>query len=210
MIGMPGSARRARRRARLARSGVPAGKPSPGELAEVFSAVILALSAIAAVYQYWVARADRHVEQTFAFIERFDDDRLALAQRKVDEISGSAGDAIAKQVDGYAQAGLPKEEIEPIADRLFVEAVLRQTAAGQSGDVPTALLEITSFFNGMQICIEQGLCDSATAHAFLDPYASSFWQTFEPVIVHVRSRDRPLFANGMERFIKAAEVEQDG
>lgn len=180
-----------------------------GEIAEVLSAVVLALSAIAAVYQYWIARADRHVEQTFAFIERFDGDRLAQAQRQVDDISGKAGVGVEDKIVAYQGAELPPTALDEVRDRLFVEAVMAQTG-GDSEDIPDALLEITSFFNGLQICIEEGLCDRSTAHAFLDTYARSFWFTFDPVILHVRARDRPRFAEGMERFLEDAAETGNG
>lgn len=206
-LGLIGSRRR-RQQEHAAKVG--GQKTSLGEIAEVVSAMILALSAIAAVYQYWIARADRHVEQTFAFIERFDNDRLAAAQRSVDDLAGNAGQSIAAQLAAYEAAGMDRREVDAFADRLFVEAVLAQAGKKAAGDVPPALLEITSFFNGLQICIEEGLCDKSTAHAFLDTYAVSFWQTFEPVILHVRGKDRPRFADGMERFLKSIEKGRDG
>lgn len=184
-------------------------RTSLGEIAEVVSAMVLAASAIAAVYQYWIARADRHVEQTFAFIERFDSDRLAAAQRAVDDLAGKAGQVTAGRIAAYEATGMEQRDVTVISDRLFVEAVLAQADENATGDVPAALLEITSFFNGLQICIEEGLCDRSTAHAFLDIYAASFWQTYDPVIRHVRDMDRPHFAKGLERFLKAAE-ESDG
>lgn len=184
-------------------------RTSLGEIAEVVSAMVLAASAIAAVYQYWIARADRHVEQTFAFIERFDGDRLAAAQRAVNDLAGKAGQVTAGRIAAYEATGMEQRDVTVISDRLFVEAVLAQADEKATGDVPAALLEITSFFNGLQICIEEGLCDRSTAHAFLDIYAASFWQTYDPVIRHVRDMDRPHFAKGLERFLKAAE-ESDG
>ncbi len=183
---------------------------SYGEVAEVISAIVLALSAIAAVYQYWIARADRHVEQTFKFIERFDGDRLAAAQRAVDDLAGNAGKSIAENTSAYQAAGLPQSEISELTDRLFVEAVLAQAEQKATGDVPSSMLEVTSFFNGIQICIDEGLCDKSTAHAFLDTYAASFWQTFVPVIRHVRKTDRPHFAEGLERFLEAKDQGRDG
>lgn len=206
MIGLRRRSLAGSRRRRAARTdGKSAARATPGEVAEVVSAMILALSAIAAVYQYWIARADRHVEQTFAFIERFDSDRLAAAQRTIDDLAGNAGQAIAAQVATYEQAGMAQDEVDTISDRLFVEAVLSRAGEKAAGDVPPALLEVTSFFNGLQICIEEGLCDRSTAHAFLDTYAASFWHTYNPVIRHVRGQDRPKFADGMERFLKSAE-----
>ena len=175
------------------------------ELAEVIGVAILALSAIAAVYQYWVARGDKHVEQTFAFVERFEDDRLVAAQRAVDDLAGRAGKTVEQQIAAYEQSGASPAELRTISDRLFVEAVLAQADARVVGDVPTPVLEITSFFNGLQICIEEELCDRSTAHAFLDTYAASFWLTFEPVILHMRGKDRPKLAEGLERFLDAAE-----
>lgn len=206
MIGFYRSSilRRRRKAAGASKSGHSAGLRL-AEFAEVLGVAILALSAIAAVYQYWVARGDRHVEQTFAFVERFESDRLASAQRSVDDLAGRAAKAIENQVGTFEQAGVSGEELRLVSDRLFVEAVLAQADVKATGDVPSPILEITSFFNGLQICIEEQLCDRATAHAFLDTYASSFWQTFEPVILHVRAQDRPKLAEGLERFLKSAE-----
>lgn len=206
MIGLNRSAMAVARRARRReQAGAKANsRTSLGEIAEVVSAIILALSAIAAVYQYWIARADRHVEQTFSFIERFDGDRLSAAQRAVDDLAGNAGQTIAARVAAYEAAGVAQADVDVLSDRLFVEAVLAQAGDEVAGDVPPQVLEITSFFNGLQICVEEGLCDRSTAHAFLDTYAASFWQTFGPVIRHVRAKDRPHFADGMERFLKQA------
>jgi hypothetical protein len=168
--------------------------------------VIVAVSAGTGAYQYSVSRADYHVEQCVRFLERFDGDRLAASQRRVDELVAIADDAAERGL-----AGMPTESpgVAPtgkqralLHDRLFVEAIMA-SKPGNGVDVPAPIQDITSFFNGLEVCVEQKLCDRRTAHAFLDGYAASFWQAYGPLVRYARDTNHPHFASGMERFVLA-------
>jgi len=167
---------------------------------EILGAVGLVGSAVFSAYQYYNSRADRHVEQTLKLLERFGDERLETAQRTVDQLAIDAGQSADHAVSESATADTNAAEREGMRDRMFVEAVMASNRA-RNGDVPSAILDITSFFNGLEVCIEQQLCDGNVAHASLDTYARSFWKAYRPVIRYARGAQRPQFAAEMERFV---------
>jgi hypothetical protein len=173
------------------------------DVVEMIAALGVAVSAVVAVRQYWKSEGDKHVEQSFKFIERFEDDRLETAQRTIDQIAAKASETADQAVDEKSVAKLSARERESMRDRVFVEAVIASNGTADV-DVPTSAIEITSFFNGLQVCIERQLCDGSVAHAFLDSYAISFWKTYRPIIRYAREGNRPQFASGMERFIRSS------
>lgn len=64
---------------------------------------------------------------------------------------------------------------------------------------------IVRFFNGVQICLENGLCDRKVANAFLGSYAQSIWANFGPYIESRRSIIDGYGA-GLELFLKGEEA----
>lgn len=172
---------------------------------EILAAVSLAISAVVATGEYLSSRRDFHVEQTLNFLERFSSDRLVIAQRDVERIAQTAGAATEERLADPALANLPPAELKVARTRLFVQLVLSGDAP-KLGKLPPSIVDITSFFNGLQACIENEVCDEATAHAFFDTYALSFWQVFGAVAAVERSTHRPKFAGGMERFVNAAKA----
>lgn len=168
---------------------------------EIVGAAGLVGSAIFSAYQYYNSRADRHVEQTLKLLERFESDRFEAAQRTIDQLAINAGQGAQRAVAESATTDTSVAERESMRDRVFVEAVMASNSA-KNGDVPGPVIEITSFFNGLEVCIEQDLCDGKVAHASLDAYAASFWKTYRPVILYARGTQRPQFAADMERFVQ--------
>lgn len=171
------------------------------DAAKVLGAMGLSVSALFAAWQYGVSRHDLHVAQTFALVDKFEGDRQTAAQ--VEAITRAADAAANARLGREDKAAWTEAERALLRDRLFVEAVLA-SRPDHAGDVPDTILNVMSFFDEIQICVEQGLCDATTAHAFLDPYADSLWTAYAPVTRYMRAGRRPHFAEGLERFVRMA------
>jgi len=142
----------------------------------------------------------KRADQTLTFMERFDSDRLVSARREINALLDAADEFIDENIEAneLTDSG---EDTETVVDLLLVEFFFRS----ESGDVSEPLVQVVSFFGQLQVCIETELCDRSTAHDFLDTYASTFWQRFEPVVERARTEGRPGFASEMERFVLAIE-----
>jgi hypothetical protein len=172
----------------------------------VLTAITVAFAALgiaSAAWKYDRSRVDRRVDETFKFIDAFDGQHLSAAQRSIDRITMAALDKASAAAKGASHAGTAESEIKAMEDRQFIEEIF-DSDLQSPGDLPSPVLDITSFFGGIQSCVEQNLCDAATAHAFLDPYAQSLWKTYLPVVSYARQSNRAHFATGLERFVKAS------
>ncbi|MEL6709059.1 MAG: hypothetical protein AAFP79_12325, partial [Pseudomonadota bacterium] len=163
----------------------------------------VAASIAFAVCTYQDSREDRNVDRSFIYLESFDGERLQNARRDIDEIILKADQAVLDFAKVY-EAAAEEELTQEAKEEIFINSVL-ELSGTKAGDLPSALLDMTSFFGGFQTCIEEERCHGPTAHAFLDNYATSFWRQLGPTIVAMRARDRPTAGKKMQEFVKAAE-----
>lgn len=160
--------------------------------------VVVAISAFWVASQFYVSRRDYHVGQSLAYEQRFDGDHLALRQAELSQVAAQAIAQVSAQI-GHRQFSTAPER-SGIHDGLLVRYVM-QREGKVADDIPASLNEIVGFFDSLQVCVEQRLCDRTTAHAFFDGYANDLWKTFGPVIAYERRSQRPEFAKALQRYI---------
>lgn len=169
---------------------------------ETLSAVALAVAAGIATASYVTSIKDRRVDKALEFLDRFYGPTMSDAQIDIERVvSGAYGFVEAMEKD-YKKADRTELSTE-MRDRLFAEGVARQT--GPRDDLlPSSILKITSFFGGLQVCIELETCDRRITHELFDDYATSFWEVFRPAIILARESGRPGFSKKMQRFVEAS------
>ncbi|CAN0553323.1 unnamed protein product, partial [Ectocarpus sp. 12 AP-2014] len=170
------------------------------EYAEGLGLLILGLTAVFGLYQYTQGREDRVVDRTFKYLEQFEGERLTSAQREIDSILRSARGRAIQEAEDQRIEYVNAQEKRDIEERLYITEVL-SPVDGSSTDIPNSLLNLTSYFNGVQSCIELEQCSKATAEAFLKPYADSLWSEVQPIAEFVRLSGRPKFASGLQSFV---------
>ena len=169
-------------------------------LNEVFQAtasLVLAGSAVFAVYQYFQSRADTRVVRTLEFTQRFEGPAYASSRSAVTQIAVTARNALTGAFADNRLRTLSSAEVADLRRRLLLSVVY-----DNASEIPPALSDITGFFSSLQACIDQHVCDANTAHAFLGSYARSFWQDFKVVVQYERAHSRRNFASGMEKYLK--------
>lgn len=193
-----------RRRARRAVSDRPLAPTTLMEIFQIIGGGLALAGALAAVVNFWITRNDMRVERTLHFVERFDSDALLAAQKDIAAISAKAQVTLEDGDKDSSLAQLPADELESLRARVIVAAAYSQ-ADGGSADLASSVGQVVGFFDGLSICVKQHACDSATAHAFFDNYATAFWRTFTPVIEYERANRRPGFGREMEAFVKRGD-----
>ncbi len=171
------------------------------DAAPTVASIFVAASAVSAAWGYYISRHDLREARTLQLVQQFDDARFGRAQDEAATAIGSAQELVRSALRSPATAGLPSADVSPLRDEVFVAELYRGNPDRPPG-LPLAIAEVTGFFNGLEACVQTGLCDSGTAHAFFDVYARSFWCSITPVVNYERhAKRRPRFAAGMQEFV---------
>lgn len=173
---------------------VSASEPKRQRLTSVIETVYkagLILGGLFAAWQYWEAKLDAQIARTIAYVDRFE--------------SGSVGQA----------RGEIREELLPymsqfrevtaagISDQDRDELVLSIAEANDSR-IARNLDHVVDFFQGLNICVEEGLCDRRVAMAYFQTSdARDLWTNFEPY-VRLRRENNPLYGREFERYASGA------
>jgi len=192
------------RRGREALSALKRALPrSVADYAQMIANLTVAISAVIAVGQYVESRRDARIARTLEMLERFEGETYAAPRQfatvALEDIRGQLHASLSPS----ELAALPAGQEAELASRL---ARIRVYGPAERGALPPELAQITGFFNTLQTCIEQRVCDGKTAHGLFDVYASSFWENYGAVIDHERRRARPSFAQGLETFVGEARA----
>lgn len=138
-----------------------------------------------AAWQFWEAKADQRVARTTAYIERYEEGRVGEARRRINaELRNYL-----TQFQEISAAGISS------ADR---DEMLLSLAEANGGALGADFDVVADFFQGVEICTREGLCNSAVAERyFAASDAPDLWLNFEPY-VRLRRENNPRFAEGME------------
>lgn len=82
---------------------------------------------------------------------------------------------------------------------------LVSSARGGQG-LGAELDRLLDLFDQVQVCVENRLCDRATAQAFLGGYGRTLWTNFRPHIADQRAF-LPGYGAGLERFVATLPTE---
>lgn len=143
----------------------------------------LIIGAVIAVAEYRDRRIDLKVARTLAYGERFEGADYRTSRARIRQALVAA---LAARKDQNAAA-------DPALDAAY-------RSFGGTGVMPE-LSDVTGFLNGLEVCIQEDLCDERTSRRLFGPYASSFWRAFEPVVADQRAGETPDFALETEAFV---------
>lgn len=174
--------------------------------APAIASIFAAGSAVFATYQYYVSRGDLHVARTLDFVQRFDSGRFSKAQDEATIAIAAAQETTRARLKEPTLAGLSPAERAALADKLFV-AALYGDGIRSPPSLPLVIADLTGFFNGLQTCIAEGMCDEKTAHGFFDRYALSLWCDIYPAVTYERDHGREGFALGLQQFVRSSGCE---
>lgn len=139
-----------------------------------------------AVWQYFEAKQTARVKRTVGFLQRFEDSpALAEARR--------CGCAPTRSRSSN-RTPLSQHQATAVRERL-TQALLRQSPSDLRPDLDTLL----QFYDTLRVCVDQALCDRATAAVFFGAYAADLWDNFQPYL-QARCAAIPDYGAALEAF----------
>lgn len=164
------------------------------DIFDFLSKVALVSGILFSIYQFNAYKQDERVRYTFQFIERFDSDRFLTTRTMIESALRSQEAAIAE---------INRARVSPEAERALRTRValflVNDSNRGQGIVREVELL--VDFFDGLEICLDERLCDRGTASAFLESHAKMLWTNFAPYIEGRRALI-PSYGRGLEAFVK--------
>lgn len=157
---------------------------------DAISKIGIVAGGLFAGWQYWEAKTDKRTERTTAYIERYEDGRVGDARR---EINGKLRPYIA-QFRQVAVSGISPQDRDAMVLALTEE---------NGGDIANRLDTVADFFQGLETCTSEGLCDRRVAEAyFRSSDAGDLWTNFEPYF-RERRANNPSYGDAFEHFAQS-------
>jgi hypothetical protein len=146
------------------------------------------IAGVFALYQFMDAKQDAKVQRTSVYITRYEDGTPAAAIRRINAALRPYLGQFAKLT---GEGGLSAETRNEMVLSLF------EQHATLAEDVDA----IVDFYEGLDTCVRQSLCDQATAVRYFGPEARQFYSNFEPYF-RERNVSEPAFASSVARFAR--------
>lgn len=159
---------------------------------DVLSKLALVSGITFSVFQFLVYQQAERVKYTFTYVERYDGEPLLTARRRI-------SDAIRDHEDKIAQLNTARMSPEAASRVKIRLASFLVNDANAGNGIAREIDQVVGFFNGLEVCIGEQLCDAKVADAFLATQAQTLWINFGP---YIEGR-RKLVANyglGLEQF----------
>lgn len=169
---------------------------------DFLSKIALMGGIVFSLYQFFAFQNSERIKYTIQFVEKYDGANFLRARQTIS--------AVLRQHEGKI-AQLSSIRISPNADaklRARMAQFLVKDSNNKEG-IAKELDLVVRFFNGLQICIENNLCDRSIADAFLLAHAKNIWLNFGPYIVS-RRKIISGYGLGIELFQKAGGRTEGG
>lgn len=150
--------------------------------------VALIVGGFFAGYQYLQKVTADRVKETLLYEEMFNKPPIYDARYRI----GKVWLEHSKELD---------EVLQPTAtDKQYHDFVLNIIEAQKIG---TDIMVLIDFFETLETCLTNRICDAQTAHAFFGGYARHFYHLHYPYIIQLRQEwNDPSFAKEIETFVK--------
>lgn len=158
-------------------------------------ATLAGLAFVALEYRSSIDRA--RVERANTYIDRFETGDIGVAVRA---ISREVRDVALRPDFAILRSYVASNPGTANAGREQITRLLAFDSRGGKG-LSDEIDQVVSYFNSLQACVEQDLCDRKIAHGFFDDYAKNFWANFEPYVLERRQQVDPNFGILCERFV---------
>jgi hypothetical protein len=177
--------------------------PRPGwwgttrDIVDTLAKLAAMFAVIFAAMEYVNAQRRAQIAHTIAYHNRFETGDVAQSVAMIDT-------EFRNQRNIFEQLlTLPSSPEEKAAVYRDIVSMLAYDANGGKG-LEKELDVVIGFFDNLNICVEEDLCQRSVAIPFFGEYAVEFYRNFEPYIED-RRRNLPQFAASFERFVKAAD-----
>lgn len=151
------------------------------EQLRAFEYTIKALLAVAAgifaLWQYFGHLEDARIERSLQFYKQFSTEPLYSARERTLENA----EQLWKELGRIHTGSTPKELRE---ERRKWQEIVVASIRGKE-NLSADIGNLVTYFDALQVCAENGVCDSKTAHELLGDQAKQFVENYCPYIAYV-------------------------
>lgn len=159
---------------------------------------------IFAFYEYAERRKDARVAQTLEHVARFNDPAHPVG-KAVSQITTT----LQAHEDEMRDLEAAMKANPAAAERLREEFVSRLLGGDEEmPGIADAADRVIRFFESVEVCVEEGLCDARSADAYLADYAAGFWSNFSEALVMPRQDFESEYGTGVKYFRDRADNEE--
>lgn len=158
------------------------------------SKIALLAGIIISLYQFLEYQKAERIKYTIQFVEKYDRDNFLRARQKVSDVLRQHEKKIVQLNTIRMSADADSKLRSRMAQFLVMDS---NNGTGIAKEIDL----VVRFFNGLQICIENNLCNPSIANAFLLAHAKNIWLNFGPYIIK-RRKIISGYGLGIELFQK--------
>ena len=162
---------------------------------ELFLKAILIMGGVLAAWQYFAVQQENRVKQTMEQLKSFNSDPMLAATLKLQQV----WDAQQLNIQKINKHAVKNEEVKNTLLKSYIDKVIKTNQLQHDIEL------VVSFFDNLNICIENNICDKKVSRAFFIEYANSFYQLHKPWIED-RRRNIPGYACNLWAFVSKNNV----
>lgn len=159
---------------------------------DFLSKIAIVLGIVFSAYQFVNYQKDERIRYTFGYIDKFDGERYLAARGRIEETLRAHETKIAHFNAQRMTSEAGQDLRRKIANFLVNES---RNGAGIVADLDL----LVDFFEGIEICLTENLCERGVAEAFLQKQSEMLWLNFGPYIEDRRTIIG-TYGRGLEAF----------
>lgn len=163
---------------------------------ELILKVILITASLSAVYQYFDVKQENRVKKAMEFVNNFNNGQLQNAQLKLSEYWSDYEDGF-EQLQGSIEN---EKERALIIETIVLPVVSKNYEHRANVDL------LVNFFENLQTCIENRICDKDVSQSFFGKYAFSFFDLYQPLI-NKKRKLIPDYACQLQAFVQQTKCQ---
>lgn len=166
------------------------------QIVDFLAKLVAVLGAIWVAFEYVDNQHSQRVQNTLEFVARYDSSALAEVRGRIASAVKSRENALGEIRKIYERGDISLEQ----SNELLLEEIKQMNFDQQSSRLEEDVVRLSEFYSGLQVCIENKICDRKTARDFFSANSSSFWWVFRPYFESERQARGKTFGMGLENF----------
>ena len=152
-----------------------------------------------AYFEYRHKEEQRRIEGSLSYVKRFSEGSMLDTTRRIGTVWYSTQPQLQKLQESASGADYERRHrqlVLSVVERGFTEEKEGKISRGIVTDVDA----VVAFFSELVICVNAGLCDGPSAHAYFDDYARRFYCLHEPYLTWKAANYSAEFGKDLARF----------
>lgn len=157
-------------------------------------------AALFSIHQYMSHTHSERVKRTIDYIDRFEVGEISRSYTNIVSVLNLSSDFVARSIERDLAADAQEEIFSQV-----VLAVVLDFKHDKGKGIAIDLDSVIGFIGGLQICVDQSLCDERLSRAFFGATAQRLYENFRPYILWRRQTD-PNYGTQFEKFAAHASA----